>query len=117
MRWIYLNMGATKTDLFTKEQNEMAAMAKALAHPARIAILQYLVKKNVCFTGTLVEELGLAQATTSQHLKELKNAGIIQGNIEGTSVCYCIDAKIWKQYKALFNSFFGDIEIKEQNCC
>jgi len=110
-------MGASKTDLFTKEQNEIAAMAKALAHPARIAILQYLIKKNVCITGTLVEELGLAQATTSQHLKELKTAGIIQGNIEGTSVCYCIDPKVWKQYKALFSSFFGDIQISDQNCC
>ncbi len=110
-------MGASKTDLFTKEQNDMAAMAKALAHPARIAILQYLVKKNVCVTGTLVEELGLAQATTSQHLKELKTAGIIQGTIEGTSVCYCIDPKVWKQYKALFSAFFGDIQIAEGNCC
>lgn len=110
-------MGATKTDLFTEEQNAIATMAKALAHPARIAILQYLVKKNVCITGTLVEELGLAQATTSQHLKELKTAGIIQGNIEGTSVCYCIDPKVWKQFKALFSSFFGDIQIDKQKCC
>jgi predicted transcriptional regulator len=110
-------MGATKSDLFTKEQNDIAAMAKALAHPARIAILQYLVKKNVCITGTLVEELGLAQATTSQHLKELKQAGIIQGSIEGASVCYCINPKIWKQYKSLFNSFFRDVNPTEQNCC
>lgn len=98
-------MGATKTTLFTKEQNEIANMAKALAHPARIAILQYLVKKNSCVCGDLVEELGLAQATTSQHLKELKLAGIIQGNIEGASVCYCINPVVWKEYKALFNSF------------
>lgn len=110
-------MGTTKKDLFTREQNEIAAMAKALAHPARIAILQYLVKKNVCITGTLVEELGLAQATTSQHLKELKTAGIIQGTIEGTSVCYCIDPKVWKQYETLFSSFFGDIQINDQDCC
>jgi predicted transcriptional regulator len=92
-------------------------MAKALAHPARIAILQYLVKKNVCITGTLVEELGLAQATTSQHLKELKSAGIIQGNIEGASVCYCIDPKVWKKYKTLFNNFFKDVDPAQQNCC
>lgn len=109
-------MGASKTDLFTKEQNEIAAMAKALAHPARIAILQYLVKKNACVCGDLVDELGLAQATTSQHLKELKTAGIIQGNIEGASVCYCIDPKVWKQYQALFASFFKDVELN-QNCC
>lgn len=110
-------MGATKTDLFTKQQNEIANMAKALAHPARIAILQYLVKKNTCVCGDLVDELGLAQATTSQHLKELKNAGIIQGTIEGVSVCYCINPKTWKQYKELFNSFFKDVELAEGDCC
>lgn len=109
-------MGASKTDLFTKEQNNIAAMAKALAHPARIAILQYLVKKNACVCGDLVDELGLAQATTSQHLKELKSAGIIQGNIEGTSVCYCIDPKVWKQYQVLFTSFFKDVNL-EKSCC
>ena len=109
-------MGATKSDLFTKEQNDMANMAKAIAHPARIAILQYLVRKNACICGDLVDELGLAQATTSQHLKELKKAGIIQGSIEGSSVCYCIDPKVWKQYKELFNSFFKNVSIAE-NCC
>lgn len=109
-------MGATKADLFTREQNEIAAMAKALAHPARIAILQYLVKKNACVCGDLVEELGLAQATTSQHLKELKQMGIIQGTIEGASVCYCIDPKVWKQYKTLFNSFFKEVTL-DNKCC
>jgi predicted transcriptional regulator len=109
-------MGLTKSDLFTKQQNDIANMAKAIAHPARVAILQHLVKRNACMCGDLVEELGLAQATTSQHLKELKNAGIIQGNIDGVSVCYCIDPKVWKQYRQLFNSFFGDIELPT-NCC
>lgn len=109
-------MGATKTDLFTKHQNDIALMAKALAHPARIAILQYLVKKNACVCGDLVDELGLAQATTSQHLKELKTAGIIQGAIEGASVCYCINPKVWKQYKDLFNAFFKEVDPKER-CC
>jgi predicted transcriptional regulator len=109
-------MGATKTDLFTKQQNDLANMAKAIAHPARIAILQYLVKKNACICGNLVDELGLAQATTSQHLKELKNAGIIRGVIEGASVCYCINAKTWNKYKELFNIFFAPIgPINE--CC
>lgn len=108
-------MGLTKTDLFTKQQNELAGMAKALAHPARIAILQHLVKKNECVCGDIVDEIGLAQATTSQHLKELKNAGIIQGNIEGVSVCYCIDPKVWKQYRELFNLFFKDIPA--DSCC
>jgi DNA-binding transcriptional ArsR family regulator len=109
-------MGATKTDLFTKQQNDIAGMAKAIAHPARVAILQYLVKKNACVGGDLVEELGLAQPTTSQHLKELKNAGIIQGTVEGASVCYCINPKVWKQYKDLFNSFFKDVD-PEGDCC
>ncbi|MGV3766607.1 MAG: ArsR/SmtB family transcription factor [Chitinophagaceae bacterium] len=109
-------MGITKTDLFTKKQNEIASMAKALAHPARIAILQYLVKKNACVCGDLVDELGLAQATTSQHLKELKNAGIIQGAIEGVSVCYCINPKVWNEYRELFTGFFVDVN-PERNCC
>jgi predicted transcriptional regulator len=109
-------MGASKTDLFSKQQNELAAMAKAIAHPARIAILQYLAKKNACVCGEIVDEIGLAQATISQHLKELKTAGIIQGNIDGTSVCYCIDPKVWKQYKVLFDSFFKDMPDSNK-CC
>jgi predicted transcriptional regulator len=109
-------MGATKADLFTTQQNEIANMAKALAHPARIAILQYLVKKNACVCGDLVEELGLAQATTSQHLKELKNAGIIHGTIEGVSVCYCINPPVWKQYRELFSAFFKEVTL-ENKCC
>ncbi len=109
-------MGATKTDLFTKQQNDIAMMAKALAHPARIAILQYLVKKNACVCGDLVDELGLAQATTSQHLKELKTAGLIQGSIEGASVCYCINPKVWKQYQQLFAGFFKDV-VSDNSCC
>lgn len=109
-------MGITKTDLFTKKQNEIASMAKALGHPARIAILQYLVKKNACVCGDLVDELGLAQATTSQHLKELKNAGLIQGTIEGVSVCYCINPKVWNEYRELFSSFFAEV-TPNGNCC
>lgn len=108
-------MGATKTDLFTKKQNELAAMAKALGHPARIAILQHLVKAKACVCGSLVEELGLAQATISQHLKELKQVGLIQGTVEGTNVCYCIDPKAWLQYKEFFNTFFK--ELPDNNGC
>lgn len=110
-------MGASKTELFTKKQNELAAMAKALAHPARIAILQKLVKANACICGDLVEELGLAQPTISQHLKELKLAGLIQGNIEGTSVCYCINPKVWEQYRQLLSAFFMELPEKMNNCC
>ena len=110
-------MGLTKTALFTEKQNELATIAKALGHPARIAILEELVKANACICGDLVNELGLAQATISQHLKELKNAGLIKGTVEGTSVCYCINTTTWNNYKAFFNDFFGDIQLKDNNCC
>jgi len=109
-------MGATKTELFTNEQNELAAMAKAIAHPARIAILQELLRRKACVCGDIVEELGLAQATTSQHLKELKNVGLIQGNIEGTSVCYCIDPEVWNRYRDLFSVFFQEFGLMNK-CC
>jgi DNA-binding transcriptional ArsR family regulator len=109
-------MGATKTDLFTNKQNKLAAMAKAIAHPARIAILQILAKSNQCICGDLVNELGLAQPTISQHLKELKAVGLIQGTIEGTSICYCIDPKIWKEYKSMFQEFF-DSDVLKKECC
>ena len=102
-------MGITKSDKYTEEQNRLATMLKALAHPARIAILQHIIAARACICGQLVDELGLAQATISQHLKELKNAGIIQGTIEGASVCYCIDPGTWEQLQKeldlLFNSF------------
>ena len=99
-------MGLTKSEIFTDKQNKLASMMKALAHPARIAIIQYLIKANACVNGQLVEELGLAQPTISQHLKELKNAGLIQGTIEGTSVCYCIDSTAWGRFKKQLDSFF-----------
>lgn len=116
-RNIAIEMGASKTSLFTAEQNDLANMAKALAHPARIAILQYLVRKNACVCGDLVEELGLAQATTSQHLKELKNAGLIQGTIEGVSVCYCIDPHTWNKYREIFGTFFTEATLDGSRCC
>lgn len=108
-------MGLTKSEIFTDKQNRLAQMMKALAHPARIAIIQELIKTNACVCGDLVNELGLAQATISQHLKELKNAGLIQGTIEGTSVCYCIDPKAWKMYKKEMDAFFVNYDNKE--CC
>lgn len=109
-------MGLTKTEIFTEKQNKIAIMMKALAHPARIAIIQILLKSNDCVCGYLVEELGLAQATISQHLKELKNAGLIKGTIEGTSVCYCIDEKAWKNYRKEMENFFIVFEANN-NCC
>ena len=109
-------MGLTKTEIFNEKQNKLASMMKALAHPARIAIIQQLIKANACICGDLVYELGLAQATISQHLKELKNAGLIKGTIEGTSVCYCIDDKAWKQYKKELDAFFVTYTNKD-GCC
>lgn len=111
-------MGVTKTDLFTSEQNNIASITKALAHPARIAILQYLLKSRTCINGDLVQELGLAQATISQHLRELKNIGLIQGTIEGVSVCYCIEPRKWEEVKQLFIQLFGQFPSKDpEDCC
>jgi len=115
-RNIAINMGITKTEKFSEKQNHLAMMMKALAHPARIAIIQQLLKADSCICGDLVEELGLAQATISQHLKELKNAGLIRGTIEGTSVCYCIDDKTWRQYQREMDAFFAHYE-NPRNCC
>lgn len=109
-------MGITKTDIFNEKQNRLASILKALAHPARIAILEHIIKQDACICNDLVNELGLAQATISQHLKELKNIGIIKGNIEGTSVCYCIDDFVWQQIKEELNTFFS-VEFKPSNCC
>jgi len=100
-------MGVTKTDLFTAQQNQLATWAKVLGHPARIAILQYLLKQNACVCSGLVEELGLAQATISQHLRELKDAGLITGTVEGTSVCYCIEPRAWARAEAAFAKLFA----------
>ena len=110
-------MGITKSGLFTKKQNELAAMAKALAHPARIAILQELLKAQSCVCGSLVGSLGLAQPTISQHLKELKQVGLIQGTIEGTSVCYCINPKVWVEYREFFSIFFKELPEPGDGCC
>lgn len=109
-------MGLTKTEIFTEKQNKLAFMMKALGHPARIAILQHLIRTQACICGDLVEELGLAQATISQHLKELKKVGLIKGTIEGTSVCYCIDPRVWNQYKSVFEAFFVAY-VNREDCC
>jgi DNA-binding HxlR family transcriptional regulator len=113
----YKTMGVTKTDLFTLEQNELAQVAKVFAHPARIAIIQYLLKSNTCINGDLVQELGLAQATISQHLRELKQVGIIQGTIEGVSVSYCINPVRWVQIQQLFNEVFDQFQAPDSSCC
>ena len=103
-------MGLSKSEQFTPEQNRLADMAKALAHPARIAILQYLMKKGTCVCGDIVDELPLSQSTISQHLKELKKAGIIQGNIEGTFTCYCLDKDCCSALSASFMKLFDGLK-------
>jgi len=108
LQYYNIDMGTTKTDLFTKEQNEMASILKAIAHPARIAILEYLIRVDTCICGDIVNELPLAQPTVSQHLKELKNAGLIKGSIEGTSICYCVD----KETVARIQSYFSGVSSK-----
>ncbi len=111
-------MGITKTALYTDEQNEISSLLKALGHPARIAILQHLLKTDACINSDLVSELGLAQATISQHLKELKSIGIIQGTVEGVSMNYCINQAQWKKIQDLFNQFFNTYhDLKEKDCC
>lgn len=99
-------MGATKSYEFSVGENKLAKIAKALAHPARIAILNLLAKRQACVCGDIVDEIPLSQSTVSQHLKELKEAGLITGEIEGTKVCYCIDAKEWKAAQAVLNQMF-----------
>ena len=110
-------MGVTKEEIFTTNQNYIASIAKVLGHPARIAILENILKKNTCICGDLVTEIGLAQATISQHLKELKRIGIIQGNIEGTKVCYCINPIKWKEIHTLFDKMFASCNGEDDSCC
>lgn len=110
-------MGITKSDKFTDKQNETAMLLKAMAHPARIAIIEYLIKSNSCICGDIVEEVSLAQPTVSQHLKELKSAGLIKGNIEGNSICYCIDDKAWSKLRKILNTIFDKYDNMQQNCC
>lgn len=111
-------MGISKTELFTPEQNRVAQFAKLFAHPARVAILEYLFRTQTCFCGDLVQEIGLAQATISQHLRELKQAGIIQGTIEGPSVCYCINPEKWDEIRNTFNSVFDGYTLPHASeCC
>lgn len=108
-------MGATKTDHFTQQQNRMATIAKALGHPARIAIIEHLCKVNACICSDIVDKLPLAQPTVSQHLKELKNAGLIKGNIEGNSICYCIDGSTFELLKDYFSGIIAG--VNDRQCC
>ncbi|NQZ42732.1 MAG: winged helix-turn-helix transcriptional regulator [Flavobacteriaceae bacterium] len=107
-------MGVTKTHIFTDRQNELATIAKVMAHPARIAILEYISKQDRCICTDLVDVIGLAQPTISQHLNEIKKLGLLEGNFEGKNLCYCINREKWQELQERFNSFFSTIH---QNCC
>ena len=109
-------MGVTKTDMYSDTDNDVARFAKAFSHPARVTILNYLFKIDSCICGDLVEEIGLAQATISQHLRELKHLNLIQGTIEGTSVCYCINKPKWAEMKSLISQFLDQDTLKS-TCC
>lgn len=110
-------MGTTKSHHYTEEQNAVAKLAKALGHPARVAIMEHLMKVDTCICGDIVDELPLAQATVSQHLKELKNAGLIKGEISGKSVCYCIDEKTFLQLERYFATVSKRLCTKTNDCC
>jgi ArsR family transcriptional regulator len=110
-------MGATNTANFTDKQNAIAKMAKALGHPARVAIIEYLIKVDTCICGDIVNELPLAQPTVSQHLKELKNAGLIKGEVEGNAICYCIDEKAIEKMQNYFGGISVKLTNKKTNCC
>ncbi|NDK55261.1 ArsR/SmtB family transcription factor [Pontibacter fetidus] len=110
-------MGTTKTEAFTEADLTLATYAKALAHPARVAILRILLERNSCICGDIVEELPLSQSTVSQHLKELKEAGLIKGDIDGKKVCYCIDAEAWKHAQLLMQQIFASYTLCGTSCC
>jgi DNA-binding transcriptional ArsR family regulator len=110
-------MGQAKKDEFTLRDNRIARYAKALAHPARVAILQLLIKKQNCICGDIVDELPLSQSTVSQHLKELKDSGLIKGDIDGTKVCYCIDEKEWEIAKESLDLLLKSYKKPKMKCC
>ncbi len=106
-------MGVTKAEIFSVQENRVADLAKAFAHPARVAILTYLAENKSCICGEIVEALPLSQSTVSQHLKELKRIGIIKGNIEPPKVCYCINEEVWQEAKVIFATLLNSF----QSCC
>ena len=110
-------MGISKAEEFSVKDNRVATYAKALAHPARIAILKLLIQKKACICGDIVDELPLSQSTVSKHLKELKAAGLIKGDIDGAKVCYCIDEKEWKVAKKIFSELLDSFQGINIKCC
>jgi ArsR family transcriptional regulator, arsenate/arsenite/antimonite-responsive transcriptional repressor len=110
-------MAIHKREEFTQKEQDLSNFAKAMAHPARIAILKVLAQRNECICGEIVELLPLAQSTVSQHLKELKNAGLITGSIDGARSCYCINWKAFEKFNHEFNFLFDNLKIKNQKAC
>ncbi len=108
-------MGATKSHEFTLKENKQAKYAKALGHPARLAIIKLLINKQTCICGDIVKELPLSQSTVSQHLKELKDTGLIKGEIKGAKICYCINDKEWKAAQSSLDKLFDS--YKGHDCC
>lgn len=113
----YTNMGISKTESFSQKQNQIASIAKALGHPARVAIIEYLLKVDACICGDIVGELPLAQPTVSQHLKELKSAGLIKGSIEGNTICYCLNKEAFELIEVFFGQISQNFEKKKNKCC
>jgi DNA-binding transcriptional ArsR family regulator len=107
-------MGLTKSFHFNEEQNQLATYAKALAHPARVAIIEQIIKNKTCIVGSLADILPLSQSTISQHLKELKNIGIIKGEIDGPSICYCIHEDNWNKAAMMLTGIFKKFD---DSCC
>ena len=110
-------MGISKSAYFNEQQNSLANIAKALGHPARLAIVEYLLQQKECVCGDIVSELPLAQATVSQHLKELKNAGIIKGNIEGNSICYCLNEETIAEFISFLKNIKTALSENRNPCC
>ncbi len=110
-------MAFNKKEEFTQKEQSLAAFAKAISHPARIAILNVLARKNECICGEIVEVLPLAQSTVSQHLKELKNAGLVDGTVDGPRSCYCINWKAFEKFNAEFDSLFNKLKEQQARCC
>jgi len=110
-------MGISKTITYSEQEIRLAKYVKALAHPARMAILNLLLQKKACVCGDIVDELPLSQSTVSQHLKELKEVGLIKGDIEGVSVCYCINTVVWNEISEQLGIFFNQLRVQDSTCC
>ncbi|MBS1680784.1 MAG: winged helix-turn-helix transcriptional regulator [Bacteroidetes bacterium] len=110
-------MAAVRTEEFNKKEIELAAFAKVIAHPARVAILKEIAKREECICGEIVGVLPLAQSTVSQHLKELLNAGLIIGTVDGVKSCYCINWKTFEKFEKTFTEFFNRTKVQNSNCC